>query len=274
MAQKAAPISLGSPRFTSVELPGIEITDIWFPPNSVIPHHTHARPVFAVALDGAIDSRIVGRRLECGRDSVWTEPAGEGHRNRVGPDGARVMVLLPDQSADPQARACGPLLDEVHQFRHGGVRDLAERMALELREPDDAGRLALHGLALEGLALGLREAGSAARAGSLAPWLRAARDLLHDRFRDRMTIHEIAETVGVGASTLARSFRAEFGVPLGTYQRTLRLQWAALQLVETDVALSTVALRAGFYDQAHMSRHFRRTWGLPPGAYRQAHRRT
>ncbi len=272
MAQKAEPISLGSPRFTTVALPGIEITDVWFPPNSLIPHHIHARPVFAVALGGAIDSRIVGRRLECERDSVWTEPAGEGHENRVGPDGARIMVVLPDQSADPQARSCGPLLDEVHQFKHGGVRDLAERMAIELREPDDAGQLALHGLALEGLALGLRTAPIGGRLEGVTPWLRTARDLINDRFRERMSIHDIAETVGVDASTLARSFRTHFGVPLGTYQRSLRLQWVARQLVETDIDLSKVALRAGFYDQAHMTRHFRRRWGLPPGAYRKAHK--
>lgn len=271
MAKSDEPISMGSPRFTTVDLPSMRITDMWFPPNACLPRHTHERPVFAVVLSGSIDSRLPSRRLECESTTVWTEPAGEAHENRIGAEGARVVATLPDPGREPVFGRCGPLLDEVHHLRHGGIADLARRMVHELDGADDAARLTLEGLALEGLALGLRSRSDATVEARLPDWLAQARDLVHDRFEEALEIAEIAEEVGVEATVLARAFRAHFRVPLGTYQRRLRLDRAAEILAATDVPLSRVALRAGFYDQSHLSRHFRRYTGQTPGEYRRNH---
>lgn len=274
MPRKHEPISLGSTRFKTVDLPGMQVSDVWFPPGADLAAHTHARPVFAVGLAGAIDSRMKRHTLDCGQASVWTEPAGERHRNSVGPAGARVVVMLPDPSRERLVGPCGPLLDEVHHFRHGGVADLARRMRRELEDPpDDAGRLTLQGLALEALALGLQTSRERMERERLPTWLAEARDVVHERFRDGLEIAEVAEIVGVDATTLARAFRRRFRVPLGTYQRRLRLDWAAEQLTGTDAPLGIVALRAGFYDQSHLTRHFRRHTGRTPGEYRRRHRR-
>lgn len=274
MASKHEPISLGSPSFTTVDLPALRISDVWFPPGADLAAHTHERPVFAVALEGSIDSRMERHTLECDRSCVWTEPAGETHENRVGPEGARVLVLLPDPTRRRLMGPCAPLLDEVHHFRHGGVEDLGRRMRRELaREDDDVARLTLQGLALETLALGLGLSGRGVGAGAFPPWLERARDLVHDRFREGLEIAEIADAVGVDAGTLARAFRRRFRVPIGTYQRRLRLDWAAEALADTEIPLGIVALRAGFYDQSHLTRHFRRHTGRTPGEYRRLHRR-
>jgi AraC-like DNA-binding protein len=225
-----------------------------------------------VALDGALDSRLPGERLECEPASVWTEPAEERHSNRVSEGGARVLALQPDMQAVPIASACAELLNAVHHWRHGGVASLARRMTAELRETDSAARLTLEGLALEMLGLGLRTRVPVGAPAALPQWLRRARDLLHDRWHDRLDLAAMAQEVGVGPARLARSFRAAFRVPLGTYQRRLRLDWAADQLVSTDTAIGRLALRAGFYDQAHFTRHFRRHTGQTPAEYRQSRR--
>jgi hypothetical protein len=54
-------ISMGSTRSTTVELPGLRLSDICFPPDALLDTHTHDRPVFAVALEGALDARLPGR---------------------------------------------------------------------------------------------------------------------------------------------------------------------------------------------------------------------
>jgi AraC family transcriptional regulator len=53
---------------------------------------------------------------------------------------------------------------------------------------------------------------------------------------------------------------------------TLRLERARRLLDATDVALSDVALRAGFADQAHFTRLFKRQFGVTPGAFTRARR--
>lgn len=263
---------MGSPRFTTVDLPSMQISSVWFPPGACLPRHTHERPVFAVGLAGSIDSRLPGRTLECGRTTVWTEPAGEVHENRVGAEGARVLVILPDRDRGALLGRCAPLLDDVHHMRHGGIADLALRMLHELDDPDDAACLTLEGLALEGLAVGLRSRSKGTIGVGIPGWVTKACDLIHDRFDERLEIAEIAGEVGVEPTALARAFRAHFQVPLGTYQRNLRLARAGELLADTEVPLSRVALRAGFYDQSHLSRHFRRYTGQTPGEYRRNHR--
>ena len=271
MDEEHVPVSMGSGWSVTMDLPALRISDVWFPPGAFLPDHTHDRAIFAVTLDGFLDSRLSGHELACDRSSVWTEPAEERHSNRVGTQGARVLVMMPDVAGEELLRPCGTMLEAVNHWRDGGVASLARRMVPELRAGDAPGRMALHGLALEALALGARSGRRRTR-DPLPAWLRTARDLVHDRYRERLELGQIAREVGVEPTQLARAFRARFGAPLGTYQRTLRLDWAADQLASTDEPLGCIALRAGFYDQAHFTRHFRGHTGQTPGAYRRLHR--
>ncbi len=61
-------------------------------------------------------------------------------------------------------------------------------------------------------------------------------------------------------------------MPLGTYMRRLRVEWAADRLAGSDLPISTIAFRAGFADQPHLTRTFKSETGWTPGQYRKAHR--
>jgi transcriptional regulator GlxA family with amidase domain len=52
----------------------------------------------------------------------------------------------------------------------------------------------------------------------------------------------------------------------------LRLTWAAGRLTDSDDGIAQIALDAGFYDQSHFTRTFKRHFGLTPLAYRRAAR--
>ena len=54
--------------------------------------------------------------------------------------------------------------------------------------------------------------------------------------------------------------------------RRLRLDWAAAQLADSDVTLAQLAAEAGFVDQSHFTRAFKRHTGLTPGRYRETGR--
>jgi len=80
----------------------------------------------------------------------------------------------------------------------------------------------------------------------------------------------VAGAVGVHPVHLARAFRLHYGAPVGAYQRGLRLSWAAGMLADGDDEIAQIALRAGFFDQSHFTRAFKRQFGFTPAAYRQA----
>jgi AraC-like DNA-binding protein len=52
--------------------------------------------------------------------------------------------------------------------------------------------------------------------------------------------------------------------------RTLRLEWVAARLLESEQSLAGLALAAGFADQSHLTRAFKQYSGLTPQAYRRS----
>jgi AraC-like DNA-binding protein len=82
------------------------------------------------------------------------------------------------------------------------------------------------------------------------------------------TIGELARSVGLTPRTLQRRFRAEVGIDPTLLRRILRFR-AAFRLLERlpPGRWSRVAPRAGYFDQAHLIRDFRRFAGAAPSVF-------
>lgn len=259
---------MGSPRFRAFDVDGFRVTDAWFPPGEVLPPHVHEWTVFAVMLEGSFQDVFRSRSYPCPPATVFTEPAGETHANHVEAAGARVLIVQPDHRREELLRPVVPLLLGINNFRHGGIEILARRVARELRATDTAAPLAVEALVLDMLASAARAPGGPDRATAPPDWLGRARELVHARFREAPTIAQLAGEVGVHPVHLARVFRAHYRVPLGTYVRRLRLEWCADRLLEDGRSIASIAVAAGFSDQSHLTRAFKRYSGLTPAEYR------
>ena len=81
-------------------------------------------------------------------------------------------------------------------------------------------------------------------------------------------VEQLVELTGWSMRTLQRRFRVQLGVSPKQVLSRFRLQEAALQLErEPDLELAELAVRLGWYDQAHFSRDFRQLLGETPGRY-------
>lgn len=96
-----------------------------------------------------------------------------------------------------------------------------------------------------------------------------ARQLLLERFAERVTLDELASAAGVSRSHLSRAFRQVEGLPPHTYQNQLRIQHAK-SLLASGANLGDAASGAGFADQSHFTRVFREFTGATPGQYQDA----
>ena len=81
-----------------------------------------------------------------------------------------------------------------------------------------------------------------------------------------LTLSELAGLTGLSMWRFATVFREQVGVAPHRYICRLRLERAQL-LIREGVPAATAASEAGFYDQSHLSRHFKSVLGMTPGQY-------
>jgi len=103
-------------------------------------------------------------------------------------------------------------------------------------------------------------------------WILVVRDILKERFQTPLRLKTLALLARVHVVHLARTFRSCFGTTIVGYVRGLRIDFACRRLASSDLPLSTIAADAGFADQSHMTRTFRRFLRTTPHRFRTLHR--
>lgn len=94
---------------------------------------------------------------------------------------------------------------------------------------------------------------------------RTARDSFHPV---GVRLHRLAADMGISERTLRRRCLGAFGYGFKTLHRVLRFQrFLSLGAQSFKGSLAEVAARAGYADQAHMSREVRRMSGISPGQF-------
>ena len=249
----------------------LRLVETGFRPGAEIARHRHERAYFCLVMNGAFrESR--GRDIrDYHAGALVYRPAGEEHSQRFGERGGRCLNLeIPIRWLERHA-AVRDALPSSLETRGPRIASLADRLTHELSETDDLRLLALEGLALELVAETARAA--RARSESRAPrWLEAAIQCL-DAAEATPSLTELAAASRVHPSHLARTFRRFLRCTPAEYLRRRRIEQARRALLETDRPLGEIALDAGFCDQSHFTRAFRRATGATPGAYRAARRR-
>ena len=230
-----------------------------------MPAHVHDCAIVCLPLEGLYLERTRGRETEHGLGDLLICPANEEH-SQIFPHG-RVTKLLLTPTAETLADLAESVsVAEAPYGRSRALEGLALRLAIEIREADLQSPLVAEGLALQILGLFAREREKRA---SPAPWLRSAREFVRTHACSAVRLGDVATFVERHPRHLATAYRQVFGCTIGEDARALRLQRAATLLASTAEPVARIAAECGYYDQAHLTRHFRRAFGTTPLAYRR-----
>lgn len=169
------------------------------------------------------------------------------------------------------ARLAAPRL----MFVDARVMDLARLIAAECGGPD--ARNDLYGDALTmALTIELFQIGRdrPRKRPTLAAWqLQRSIAFIEDNCMRNIRLQELAELTQLSQTYFSHAFKAATGLPPSRWHMRARIRRVQSLLASVDMSLTDIAMLAGFADQAHFTRVFRRMVGQTPSAWRLAQRR-
>ncbi|MBY3554938.1 AraC family transcriptional regulator [Modestobacter lapidis] len=248
------------------EVPGLtEVLHAHFT-DHVYPAHTHEAWTLLLVDDGAVRYDLDRQAHGASPAAVTLLPPGVPHDGRSQfPGGFRKRVLYLEPGtlgtdrigtavdrptfADPVLRA------RVSQL-HGALRPHTDELEAECRLAFVLERLRQHLDRVVG-------PGAAVRDDRLADRLR---ERLDARVAEGLSLDAAAAHFGVRPTHLVRAFTRRYGLPPHRYLTGRRVDRARRLLLD-GMAPAEVAIAVGFYDQAHLTRHFRRMLATTPAAY-------
>lgn len=94
-------------------------------------------------------------------------------------------------------------------------------------------------------------------------------EYLRDTVGARVSVGELATSVGLSTSHFSAVFRRRFGVPVHQYQVQLRMARAREIMDTTSQSIGQIASDVGYDDPFYFARQFRRLHGMSPSMYRE-----
>jgi AraC-like DNA-binding protein len=234
------------------------------------PPHFHDDYTFGLVTRGVNRFRYGRRHLEAPAGTICLALPGEIHTGDAGEVGWTYWTVhVPATAMRALAAEAGIAGDPA--FASGVIDDAgAARRLAAFFGGNGADPLLAHEVrAVEALGGLIRRHANAAIETPVPALASRVRDLLADRAADTVTLADLEAETGVGRYRLIRAFRAAYGLPPHAWQTQVRLA-RAKALIAAGTPLAEAAAAAGFADQAHMTRLFRRVLGCTPGAYARA----
>jgi AraC-like DNA-binding protein len=247
-------------------VPGIhEVFHARFVDHAYPPHTHNAWTVFVVD-DGAVSYDIEGRHRGAAGARVTILPPHLVHDGRPAHRlGYRKRVIyLSTEVLDD--RMIGPAVDRpdiedptivqgIHAL-HRRLADPGETLAAESVLAVVTARLLEH---LGGRSDEALERSTEGLASDL-------RDLLNEYRFEGIKLAEAGRLLHASPAHLVRCFSRTFGIAPHRYLVARRVEAARWRLLEGE-PVAQVATGVGFYDQAHLTRHFKRHVGTTPARY-------
>jgi AraC-like DNA-binding protein len=230
------------------------------------PLHTHDAWTLLILDDGAVRFDLDRHQHGALRSQVTLLPPHVPHDGRAATPGGfrkRVLYLEPGQlpagligaAVDRPGWSDPVLRRRIHQL-HGALAQPGEELAAQ-------SRLAL---IRERLDQWLRRRVGPPPAALDPDLADRLRELLDAHVVDGLTLDAAAELLHAHPTHLVRAFTGRHGLPPHRYLTGRRIELARRLLLEGRRP-AEVAMAAGFYDQAHLTRHFKRMVGVGPARF-------
>lgn len=98
--------------------------------------------------------------------------------------------------------------------------------------------------------------------------INACKEYIYSHLKERITIEDLADELGVSSSYLSRLFKKETGDSVSAYIRRQKIEMAKNLLQYSDYSMIDIANRLSFSSQSHFIQQFREYAGMTPKKFR------
>lgn len=243
------------------------LTEEVLAPGTGLPFHAHENASLCIALQGSCTELFRNENHHHIVSGFHFLASDNLHSLKVHDEGLRCLTVDIPAGLMELAREHSLLLDRSIHSQGGVAAGLLMKLYTEFRQADAASSTAMLGLTLEVLAEVSRRQ-LKPEGNKQQRWLNQAREFLQAHFQEPVSLFMVAQAVRVHPVHLAREFRRNYDCTVGEYLRKLRIEHACRQLSEPEFSLSQISIGAGFSDQSHFGRTFKRVIGMTPAEYR------
>lgn len=246
---------------------GLERAEVYLSTCAFEPHR-HDTYAIGMTTAGVQIFSYRGARRTCLPGQLHVLHPDETHDGAAGADdgfGYRILYIAPELVRDALGGRALPFVADPVQDPTPVSRPIASLLA-DIDEPiSELSSAEIAAAVADGL-LSLSGHTNFGRATVDLRAVELVRDYLGAHASEQTPASVLEKIAGIDRFAIARQFRWAFGTSPDRY-RTLRRLALARVAIESGQSLSRAAADAGFADQSHMTRQFKRTYGLTPGRW-------
>ena len=247
------------------------LTEDSYLPDTSLPVHHHSWSYFCFVLEGTFTEQCGRQNRVCWPGTLIYHPIGEEHSDHFARSPVRLFNIEIAPSRIQEMEGHSERLHTGLAVNGGLPVGLAMRLHKAFIDGNRESATVIEDLALQLFAEIWFPLYGAVTYQAPA-WLEDAREMVRFGFRSNLSVSGIAEALNIHPVHLSRTFRKVYGRTISEAILHYRIEYACRLLASEDEPLAVIAYNAGFSDQSHFTREFKRTIGMTPGKFRRSAR--
>ena len=233
-----------------------------YAPDSFLKTHYHDNNYLSILMNGRYQEKGSGNTelVSCG--DILFRPDAYDHENRFGSGGGVCFNIEFKKGWERHFDLAFSLPVKYGHFRPGTFPSLY-RLMINFKNGFN------EDLGFESITEWLVAVNGTRPGKKMLPCIETATRILEEETGCFHSLESLSRRVFVHPVYLSRAFREKKGVTISEYQLRMKLAYAMSLLLNTEMSISDISFRNGFYDDAHFIRSFKAVYRESPARFRR-----